>query len=140
MHKPLTTQLVGSYTKPNWLIRHNRITSHASDFWRPENEILSDAHDDATILAISDQERAGLDIITDGEQRRQRYDTYFFGFEGIDNETLGVWSMENRDMSFIDLDPDVEERLSEAMTSRVVSPINWTKPITLNLIPTGSLK
>ena len=132
MHKTLTTQIVGSYTKPNWLIRHHRVTSHASDFWRPENEVLSEAHDDATILAIYDQERAGLDVITDGEQRRQRYDTYFFGFEGIDNETLGVWSMENRDMSFIDLDPDVEERLSEAMTSRVVSPIKWTKPITLD--------
>ena len=114
MLKPLTTQLVGSYTKPSWLIRHHRVTSPAADFWRPDPEVLAEAQDDATIVAIRDQERTGLDVITDGEQRRQRFDNYFFRFGGIDNERLGRWSMENRDMSFIDLDPAVKERLDKA--------------------------
>ena len=132
MQKPLTTQLVGSYTKPSWLIRHHRVTSPAADFWRPDPAVLAEAQDDATIVAIRDQERAGLDVITDGEERRQRFDNYFFRFGGIDNETLGRWSMENRDMSFIDLDPAVKGRLGNATTSRVVGEITWPGPMALD--------
>ena len=131
MPRPLTTQLVGSYAKPRWLIRHQRVTSPSSSFWRPDPEVLAESQDDATRLAIADQERAGLDVITDGEERRQRFDTYFFRFEGLDNETLGRWSMEDRDLSFIDLDPAVEQRLHEAMTTRVVGEIRWKEPVTL---------
>lgn len=131
MNQSLTTQLVGSFTKPSWLIRHHRVTSPASDFWRPEPEVLSEAQDDATIAAIRYQEQAGLDVITDGEQRRQRYDTYFFRFGGIDNEILGRWSMDNRDMSFIELDPAVKQRLDLAMTARVVGEITWPGPMAL---------
>ena len=132
MSGPLTTQLVGSYAKPRWLIRHQRVTSPSSSFWRPDPDVLAESQDDATRLAIADQERAGLDVITDGEQRRQRFDTYFFRFEGMDNETLGRWSMEGRDLSFIDLDPAVEQRLHEAMTTRVVGEIRWKEPVTLD--------
>jgi 5-methyltetrahydropteroyltriglutamate--homocysteine methyltransferase len=132
MRRPLTTQLVGSYTKPGWLIRHHRVTSPASDFWRPEPEALREAQDDATLLAIADQERAGLDVITDGEERRQRFDTYFFKFDGIDAEMQGRWSMHNRDMSFIDLDPAVKARLEGAQTARVVSEVDWREPLALD--------
>jgi hypothetical protein len=59
MLRPLTTQLVGSYTKPDWLIRHQRVTTPFGDdsFWRPEAEVRQQALDDATLLAIADQER-----------------------------------------------------------------------------------
>ena len=132
MTRPLITQLVGSYTKPNWLINHHRVTSPSDTFWRPGPELLPEAQDDATIVAIADQERAGLDVITDGEQRRQRFDTYFFRWGGIDTENLGRWPMENRDMSFIDLNPEVKARLDQAMAPRVVSEITWPGPIALN--------
>ena len=130
----LTTQLVGSYSKPNWLMRHNRVTTPYDDsFWRPEPEVLAEAMDDATLLAISDQERAGLDLITDGEERRQRFDAYFFRrFNGLDTANLGSWSMENRDMSFIDLDPEIEARLHNARAPRVVDALSWPGPITLD--------
>jgi 5-methyltetrahydropteroyltriglutamate--homocysteine methyltransferase len=130
--RALITQLVGSYSKPNWLINHHRVTSPSSTFWRPDEEVLAEAQDDATVVAIADQERAGLDVITDGEQRRQRFDTYFFRWGGIDLENLGRWSMENRDMSFIDLNPEVKARLDQAVAPRVVSEITWPGPIALN--------
>ena len=61
MHRPLTTQLVGSYTKPAWLIRHQRVTSLGDDtFWRPDLEVREQAWDDATRLAISEQERGKI--------------------------------------------------------------------------------
>lgn len=80
LNRKLTTQLVGSYSKPNWLIRHHRVTTPYNDdtFWRPEAAVLLEAQNDATLLAIADQERAGLDVVTDGEERRQRFDSYFF--------------------------------------------------------------
>jgi len=132
MTRPLATQLVGSYTKPGWLIRHHRVTSPAADFWRPDPEALAEAHDDATRLAIADQERAGLDVITDGEERRQRFDSYFFKFGGIDGEQLARWSMHNRDMSFVDLAPDVKARLEQAVTQRVIGEITWPGPMALD--------
>ena len=128
----LTTQLVGSYSKPNWLIRHQRVTSPSSSFWRPDPEVLAEAQDDATVVAIADQERAGLDLITDGEQRRQRFDTYFFGMGGIDGKNPGPWAMDERDMSFVDLDPEVETRLRQAVTSRAVGEITWPGPVTVD--------
>ena len=128
---PLLTQLVGSYSMPGWLTNHHRVTTPTGTFWRPESEVLEEAQDDATRLAIFDQERAGLDIVTDGEQRRERFDTYFFGLDGIDTATLGRWSMAGRDMSFLDLDPAVVERLGNARTPRVVGPVKWRAPIAL---------
>src|SRR5919204_498768 len=100
--RPLSTQLVGSYTKPAWLIRHQVVTTPYGDesFWRPEPEVRAQALDDATLLAIADQERAGLDVIGDGEVRRQRFDTYFLRFGGLDFDELGPWAMEQRDFSF----------------------------------------
>jgi 5-methyltetrahydropteroyltriglutamate--homocysteine methyltransferase len=134
MLRPLTTQLVGSYTKPDWLIRHQQVTSQFGDdsFWRPEAEVREQAFDDATRLAIADQERAGLDLVTDGEQRRQRYDTYFFRFGGLDTENLALWDTARRDLSFVDVDPVVAARLTSARVARVVGDLVWHGPTAVN--------
>ena len=84
------------------------------------------------MLAISDQERAGLDIVTDGEQRRQRFDSYFFRFNGLDTVNLARWPVAHRDMSFIDLNSEVGTRLAEAKAPRVVGKLSWPGPIVLN--------
>jgi 5-methyltetrahydropteroyltriglutamate--homocysteine methyltransferase len=68
----LPTSLVGSYPQPDWLIDRERLSKdvpriRANDLWRVDADRLEAAQDDATILAIRDQERAGLTIITDGE-------------------------------------------------------------------------
>ena len=133
MLRPLTTQLVGSYTKPDWLIRHHNVTTPYGDatFWRPEADVLEQAQDDASRLAIFDQERAGLDIITDGEQRRHRYDSYFFRFSGVDSVKLGRWSMKERYMNFIDMDEVFRERVHDAWVPRVVGEIGWPGPMAL---------
>ena len=63
---PLLTQLVGSYSMPGWLTNHHQVTTPTGTFRRPESEVLGEAQDDATRLAIFDQERAGLDIALAG--------------------------------------------------------------------------
>ncbi|MBM3802694.1 MAG: 5-methyltetrahydropteroyltriglutamate--homocysteine methyltransferase [Acidimicrobiia bacterium] len=133
LNRKLTTQLVGSYSKPNWLIRHHRVTTPYNDntFWRPEAAVLLEAQNDATRLAIADQEAAGLDVVTDGEERRQRFDSYFFRFDGLDTANLAPWSMDKRDMSFIDLDSRVGSRLAGAQAPRVVGKLRWPGPIAL---------
>jgi 5-methyltetrahydropteroyltriglutamate--homocysteine methyltransferase len=87
----LPTSLVGSYTQPEWLIDRDKLSHRlparvrALDLWRVAPEFLEQAQDDATILAIRAQERAGLDIITDGEIRRESYSNRFAtALEGID--------------------------------------------------------
>src|SRR5438132_13382640 len=75
----LPTSLVGSYAQPDWLIDRQKLAGRfpprvrARELWRVAPEFLDQAQDDATLLAIRDQERAGLDIITDGEMRCERY-------------------------------------------------------------------
>lgn len=77
--KPLATQLVGSYTKPSWLLRKH------GESWRADDEVLADAQDDAVRLAIYDQERAGLDLVSDGEGRRLNFARHFaIGWQGVD--------------------------------------------------------
>jgi 5-methyltetrahydropteroyltriglutamate--homocysteine methyltransferase len=85
------TTLVGSYPQPEWLIRRDMLSKRlpprvrAQELWRVDSEWLEQAQDDATILAIRDQERAGLDIITDGEVRRESYSNRFAtALEGLD--------------------------------------------------------
>lgn len=79
----LPTSLVGSYSQPDWLIDKDRIyengppRTRAEHLWRIEQRFLEQAQDDATLLAVRDQERAGLDIITDGEARRESYSNRF---------------------------------------------------------------
>ena len=79
----LPTSLVGSLPQPDWLIDRALLTGNTPprvrmrDLWRVAPEYLEQAQDDATVLAIRDQERAGLDIITDGEMRRESYSNRF---------------------------------------------------------------
>jgi 5-methyltetrahydropteroyltriglutamate--homocysteine methyltransferase len=87
----LPTSLVGSYPQPDWLIDRERLAGHppprirSQELWRVAPEFLAQAQDDATLLAIREQERAGLDILTDGEIRRESYSNRFAtALEGID--------------------------------------------------------
>lgn len=89
MLQPLTTQIVGSYSKPHWLAHHQRMRALDGSWWRPEPEVLQEAKEDAARLAIYDQERAGLDLVTDGEAQRAAYDRHFMaGLSGIDTQNL----------------------------------------------------
>src|SRR5712672_4808259 len=92
----LPTSLVGSYPQPDWLIDRGRLAGRfpprvrAKELWRVAPEFLDQAQDDATLLAIRDQERAGLDIITDGEMRRESYSNRFAtALEGVDVDNPG---------------------------------------------------
>ncbi len=87
----LPTTVVGSYPQPDWLVdrtaleKHGVPRTHAQDIWRIPADLLERAQDDGTILAIRDMERAGIDIITDGEIRRESYSNRFaLALEGID--------------------------------------------------------
>src|SRR5215475_14097618 len=93
----LPTSLVGSYAQPEWLIDRKKLAGRfpprvrAKELWRVPPEFLDQAQDDATLLAIRDQERAGLDIITDGEMRRESYSNRFAtALDGVDIENPGT--------------------------------------------------
>src|SRR5690242_5283606 len=93
----LPTSLVGSYAQPDWLIDRDELAGRfpprvrARELWRVSAEWLEQAQDDATVLAIRDQERAGLDIITDGEMRRESYSNRFAtALEGVDIDNPGT--------------------------------------------------
>jgi 5-methyltetrahydropteroyltriglutamate--homocysteine methyltransferase len=90
------TSLVGSYPQPEWLIDRARLSKQVprvrvDDLWLVAPDKLEAAQDDATVLAIRDQERAGLDVISDGEQRRESYSNRFAtALDGIDTENPGT--------------------------------------------------
>ncbi|TDR90430.1 5-methyltetrahydropteroyltriglutamate--homocysteine methyltransferase [Enterovirga rhinocerotis] len=95
-NKLLPTTVVGSYPQPDWLVDRELLGSklvprvRVRDVWRVPEPFLEQAQDDATILAIRDMERAGIDIITDGEMRRESYSNRFAtALEGIDNDNPG---------------------------------------------------
>ena len=75
----LPTTVVGSYVQPEWLVDRNNLKGRlpprirAHEIWRVDPEFLESAQNDATLLAIHDMERAGIDIVTDGEVRRESY-------------------------------------------------------------------
>jgi len=92
-NKLLPTTLVGSYPQPDWLIDRRRLgemvppRAQARELWRVDPSHLEQAQDDATILAIQDQERAGIDIVTDGEIRRESYSNRFAtALDGMDGD------------------------------------------------------
>jgi 5-methyltetrahydropteroyltriglutamate--homocysteine methyltransferase len=87
----LPTTVIGSYPQPDWLVDRERLRGslpprvRARDLWRVPEPYLEQAQDDATALAIADQERAGVDIVTDGEIRRESYSNRFAtALEGLD--------------------------------------------------------
>jgi 5-methyltetrahydropteroyltriglutamate--homocysteine methyltransferase len=92
----LPTSLVGSYAQPDWLIDRSKLAGRfpprvrAKELWRVPPEFLSQAQDDATVVAIRTQEEAGLDIITDGEIRRESYSNHFAtALDGVDIDNPG---------------------------------------------------
>jgi len=95
MNKLLPTTVVGSYPQPDWLIDRAALSKmvprvRQRDIWRIPEPLLEQAQDDATILAIRDMERAGIDVITDGEVRRESYFNRFAtALDGIDNDNPG---------------------------------------------------
>ncbi|HEX5997823.1 MAG TPA: uroporphyrinogen decarboxylase family protein [Hyphomicrobiaceae bacterium] len=91
----LPTTVVGSYPQPDWLVNRTMLSKSVPrvrmNIWRVPEAYLEQAQDDATLNAIRDMERAGIDIITDGEIRRESYSNRFAtALEGIDIENAGV--------------------------------------------------
>src|SRR4051794_332081 len=97
MNRLLRTTVVGSYPQPDWLVDREMLGSRlpprvrAREIWRVPPERLEQAQDDATVVAIRDLERAGIDIITDGEIRRESYSNRFAtALEGMDLDNPGT--------------------------------------------------
>jgi 5-methyltetrahydropteroyltriglutamate--homocysteine methyltransferase len=117
----LSTTVVGSYPQPDWLIDRDALGSHsvprvrASHAWRIPAAHLLEAQDDATLVAIRDMERAGIDTITDGEIRRESYSNRFAtALEGVDAEHPAT----------------IHTRAGEARTvPRIVAPVRWREPV-----------
>jgi len=117
----IPTTLVGSYPQPDWLIDRDRLLGtlparvRAKELWRIPEPYLAQAQDDATALAIRDLERVGLDILTDGEIRRESYSNRFAtALEGLD----------------IDNPAMVEGRAGKPnAVPRVVGPVRRTRPV-----------
>ena len=93
----LTTAVVGSYPQPEWLIDRDNLVNRlpprvrAHDIWRIPPEHLEEAQEAATLAAIRDQERAGVDVISDGEIRRESYSNRVAtALGGIDKERIGT--------------------------------------------------
>lgn len=96
MAKLLPTTLVGSYPQPDWLVDRDLLLGslpvriRERKLWRVPEAFLEQAQDDATLLAIRDQERAGIDIVTDGEMRRESYSNRFAtALDGVDADRPG---------------------------------------------------
>ena len=118
----IPTTTVGSYPQPDWLIDRQALMSgpvprtRRKELWRVAPELLEQAQDDATIVAIRDMERAGLDIITDGEMRRESYSNRFAtALEGIDNENPATLQGARAGRP--------------TQVPRVVAPIRWKGPV-----------
>ena len=94
-HSLLQTTVVGSYPQPDWLVNREMLSkvvprTRLREIWRVADPYLQQAQDDATLLAIRDMERAGIDIITDGEMRRESYSNHFAtALEGVDQDNPG---------------------------------------------------
>src|SRR5260221_6698247 len=92
----IPTTVIGSYPQPEWLVDRRALEHHgvprvsAGDIWRVPAVLLEQAQDDATIVAIGEMERAGIDIVSDGEIRRESYSNRFaLALDGIDAEHPG---------------------------------------------------
>jgi 5-methyltetrahydropteroyltriglutamate--homocysteine methyltransferase len=91
------TMLVGSYPQPEWLIDRKKLAGRfpprvrATELWRVPEPLLAEAQNDATLIAIQAQEEAGLDVLTDGEMRRESYSNRFAtALEGVDLDNPGT--------------------------------------------------
>src|SRR5438067_12514574 len=121
MTDKLLTTVVGSYPQPEWLVDRKNLRNRlpprvrAREIWRIPEPLLQEAQDDATLLAIRDMERAGVDIISDGEIRRESYSNRFAtALDGLDLDEPGV---------------AVDRTGRENPVPRVVGPIRRTQPV-----------
>jgi 5-methyltetrahydropteroyltriglutamate--homocysteine methyltransferase len=117
----LVTTVVGSYPQPDWLIDRHRLGDRlpprlrARELWRIAEEHLEEAQDDATRIAVQDMERAGVDVITDGEMRRESYSNRFAtALDGVDLDNPGV---------------ALDRTGHENPVPRVVGPIRRRRPV-----------
>ena len=117
----LVTTVVGSYPQPDWLIDRERLGERlpprvrAQELWRVPEPYLEEAQDDATRLAVRDMELAGVDVITDGEMRRESYSNRFAtALAGLDLDEPGV---------------ALDRTGHENPVPRVVGPIRRTRPV-----------
>src|SRR6266536_4460396 len=95
--RPVLTTVVGSYPQPDWLIDREMLGSRlpprvrAREIWRIAEPYLEQAQDDATIIALHDMERAGIDVVSDGEMRRESYSNRFAtALHGVDVDQPGT--------------------------------------------------
>ncbi len=118
----LPTTVVGSYPQPGWLVDRRRLGARvprirAPEIWRVAGDCLEEAQDDATRLAVCDMERAGIDIVTDGEMRRESYSNRFAtALEGVDTARPGT---------------TVNRLGTRSQVPRIVGPIRRTAPVQL---------
>lgn len=126
--QPLSTQIVGSYTKPNWLARHGREHEFDGSWWRPEPEVLDEAREDAALLSIYEQERAGLDVVTDGEASRVHYDRHFLAaLGGVDVEQRASKTFYS-EAKTSEARPDLGELWKSFQISPTITgPLQWVK-------------
>jgi 5-methyltetrahydropteroyltriglutamate--homocysteine methyltransferase len=132
------TQLVGSWSKPQWLCDHDLVYGPEGSWWRIPQPHRQEALDDAVRLAVFDQLRAGLTYVGDGEQRRQTFSGHFYALGGIDQEHPGAVTNFSNDVN------DYLTMKKRAVTAdaagkpaappkfeqpRVVGPITWDGPI-----------
>jgi 5-methyltetrahydropteroyltriglutamate--homocysteine methyltransferase len=117
----LVTTVVGSYPQPDWLIDRQRLGDRlpprvrARELWRVPEPFLEEAQDDATRLAVRDQERAGVDVVTDGEMRRESYSNRFAtALDGVDLDSPGV---------------ALDRTGHENPVPRVAGPVRRTRPV-----------
>jgi 5-methyltetrahydropteroyltriglutamate--homocysteine methyltransferase len=121
MQRALVTTVVGSYPQPNWLIDRERLADRlpprvrARELWRVAEPFLEEAQDDATRLAVQDMERVGVDVITDGEMRRESYSNRFAtALDGVDLDNPGV---------------ALDRTGHENPVPRVVGPVRRARPV-----------
>src|SRR5207248_1051140 len=117
----LLTTVVGSYPQPEWLVDRKNLQNRlpprvrAHEIWRIPEPLLQQAQDDATLLAIRDMETAGIDVISDGEMRRESYSNRFAtALAGVD--------LDNPDVA-------IDRTGHENPVPRVVGPILRTRPV-----------
>ena len=125
--KLIPTTLVGSYPQPDWLVDKDKLLGSGPprvrmrDVWRVPEALLEQAQDDGTLTALHDQERAGIDIVSDGEIRRESYFNRFANaLDGIDIDNPGT----------------VPSRTGKpTQVPRVVGPIQRTQPVRYAMSP-----
>ncbi|WP_214109171.1 hypothetical protein [Acrocarpospora catenulata] len=131
----LVTTVVGSYPQPDWLVDREMLGSRlpprvrAREIWRVPGEWLAQAQEDATVVAIRDMERAGIDILTDGEIRRESYSNRFATALPDKDVILGV----------VDLnDPSVEP--PEIIAARIRAALEYHPAERLQIAPDCGMK